>query len=245
MRKERYMLHVGRSWVSILSCIAFIALASFQAGALGAGETGSVREVTGFDSVSFDTSGELIIRQGDREELEIVARASDLPNIVTQVRGGTLHIGREGPSFSFKPPVFRLTMKRIAALATHSSGRITASDLRTGSLRIQISSSGGMAIDSLAADLLDVQISSSGSFSVAGTVERQDIRLSSSGSYQAGNLASRTARVSVTSSGSATLRVSDSLEANVTSSGEVRYYGNPPLVNGNVTSSGRLVRLGD
>jgi hypothetical protein len=25
----------------------------------------------------------------------------------------------------------------------------------------------------------------------------------------------------------------------------VRYYGNPPRVNGEVTSSGRLVRLGD
>jgi hypothetical protein len=76
-------------------------------------------------------------------------------------------------------------------------------------------------------------------------VERQDVRLSSSGSYSAGNLESRTAKVRVSSSGSATLRVSDNLEASVTSSGGVRYHGNPPQVNAEVTSSGRLVRLGD
>jgi hypothetical protein len=60
----------------------------------------------------------------------------------------------------------------------------------------------------------------------------------------AGDLASRTAKVRVSSSGSATLRVSDSLEADITSSGGVRYYGNPPRVQANVTSSGGLVKLG-
>jgi hypothetical protein len=241
------MFHVCRSWVWILSSIVLIALAPFEASAHGAEETGSLRDVGGFDSVSFGTGGELVITQGDREALEIVARESALPSIVTEVRGGTLYIGREGTgsAFSVNPPLFRLTMTKIAGLETHSSGKITANSLRASSLRIRISSSGGITIDSLTADSLDVQVSSSGSLNVAGTVEQQDIRLTSSGNYFARNLASRTARVSVSSSGDATLRVSDSLEANVTSSGDVRYYGNPPRVNGNVTSSGKLVRLGD
>jgi hypothetical protein len=226
---------------------ALIALASLGVSARGAQETGSVRDVGGFDSVSLGTSGRLILTQGDREALEIVARADDLSNIVTEVRGGTLSIGREGAGsvFSFRPPVFRLMMKTIAALETQSSGTIEANNLRAGSLRIRISSSGGISIDSLTADSLEVQLGSSGSLRVSGRVERQDVRLSSSGNYQAGNLASGTARVRVSSSGNATVRVSDSLEADVTSSGEVRYYGNPPRVNGEVTSSGRLVRLGD
>ncbi len=241
------MLHVGRSWVSIFSSIVLIALASFAGGTRGAEETGSVRDVSGFDSVSFGSSGELIITQGDREALEIVARARDIPSIVTEVRGGTLYIGREetGSAISFRPPVFRLTMNTIAGLETHSSGKITANDLRASSLRLRISSSGSISIDSLVADSLDVQISSSGSVRVAGSVEQQDIHLSSSGNYLAKNLASRTARVTVSSSGAATIRVSESLEANVTSSGDVRYYGNPSRVEGNVTSSGRLVSLRD
>jgi len=239
------MLHSRRLWVSISIVAALFVLAGFEAGAFGARETGAVRDVGGFDSVSFGTSGEVVLTQGDQEALEIEAMAGDLPNIVTEVRGGTLYIGREGPSFSFRPPIFRLTMKAIAALETHSSGKISAKDISTGSLRLQISSSGGIAIDSLAANSLEVTISSSGSVSVAGAVGQQNIRLSSSGSYSAKNLMSKTAKVNVSSSGTATLRVAESLEANITSSGSVRYYGNPPQVNGNVTSSGRLVRIGD
>jgi hypothetical protein len=239
------MLRVARSWVSIFSGVVLMAVAGFAVGMCRAEETGSVRDVSGFDSVSFSTSGELIVTQGEREALEITARAADLPRIVTEVRGGTLYIGRKGSGsvFSLRNPVFRLTMKRIAALESHGSGKITVQGLSASSLRLLSSSSGGISIDSLAADSLDVRISSSGSIRVAGSVEEQDIRLSSSGSYLAKNLASRTARVTVSSSGGATLRVSDSLEANVTSSGDVRYYGNPPRVRGNVTSSGRLVSL--
>ena len=241
------MFFSGRLSVLIFSAIALIALAGFKADAYGNQESGSLRDVSGFDSVIFATSGELIITQGDQETLQIATGASDLPGIVTEVRGATLFIGREGtgPLFSFSPPVFRLTMKRIAGLQTRSSGKITGNNLRASSLRIQISSSGGIRIDSLAADSLDVQISSSGSVRVAGKVEQQEVQLSSSGSYLAGNLASKTAKVGASSSGSATLRVSESLEASITSSGGVRYYGNPPQVEANVTSSGRLVRLGN
>lgn len=240
------MLSMRRISAAALGAVALLALASFRAGAYGPRETGAIRDVRGFDSVSLDTSGELIITQGDQEALEIVARESDLPNITTQVSGGTLAIGRRGsgPLFPFSQPVFRLTMKKVAALRTHSSGKITVNGLRAGSLRLQISSSGGITIDGLEAGALDVQLSSSGSLRVAGRVERQEVRISSSGSYLAGDLESRSASVRVSSSGSATVRVSESLEANLSSSGGVRYYGNPPRVQANVTSSGRLVRLG-
>jgi hypothetical protein len=248
-RKRVYtaiMLH-SRLAAPILGALVLFALAGFEAHANGGPETGSVREVRGFDSVSFATSGRLLVTQGDQESLEVLAGASELPDIVTEVRGTTLFIGRKGsgPAFSLRPPEFRLTMKRVAGLAAHSSGRIEAGGLRAGTLRIEISSSGGVSLESLDADSLEVRISSSGSVRVAGRVQHQDIHLSSSGSYLAGNLASSSATVRVSSSGGATLRVSDSLEADLTSSGGVRYYGKAPRVEANVTSSGRLVRLGD
>ncbi len=240
------MFRVQRSWVSIFTAIVLVTTAGLQAGARGADEARSVREVTGFDSVILATSGELIITQGDREQLELVARGRDLPLIVTEVRDGTLSIGWDGtgPAFSLRPPVYRLTVKTIASLETRSSGRIVAGSLRSSALRIRISSSGSISIDSLACESLDAQIVSSGSLGVAGRVEQQTIRLSSSGSYFGKDLASGAAIVRVSSSGGATLRATDSLEATVTSSGDARYYGSP-RVTGKATSSGRLVRLGD
>jgi hypothetical protein len=233
----------SRSWFAL----ALLALAGLQACAYRARQAGAVRAVSGLDSVSFNTAGELLITQGDGEVLEITASEGELANLVTEVRGGKLFISRKegGPAFSLRPPVFRLTMRRIAAIETHSSGSVAAKELSADSLRIQISSSGGVAIQTLSAGWLEVQITSSGSLKLSGSVERQEVRLTSSGSYSAGSLESRTANVRVSSSGSATLRVSDSLEASLTSSGGVRYYGNPPRVKAEVTSSGGLVRLGD
>jgi len=233
--------------IIISSAVVFLTMVCLQARAFGARERGVVREVSGFENVSLATAGELIITQGDRETLEIEALSRDLPNIVTVVRDGTLSIGRKGaePFTPFRTPVYRLTVKRITALETHSSGSITLGRLSADSLRILISSSGGVSIDSLDADSLEVRIGSSGSVRVEGSVDRQDILLTSSGSYAGGRLVSRSAVVRVSSSGSATLRVAESLDATVTSSGNVRYYGNPPANNLRVTSSGRAVRLGN
>jgi hypothetical protein len=134
-------------------------------------------------------------------------------------------------------------MKKIAGLATSSSGSIRAASVATDGLRVTISSSGSITIDRLTARTLDVSISSSGSLTVAGTADRQTVQLSSSGEYRAENLASRDASVGISSSGIATVRVSERLDARISSSGDVRYRGNPPRVTSNTSSSGRVVKL--
>ncbi len=227
--------------------VVLAALACVDAAALGAREARAVRDVAGFDGVRFATAGELVITQGDRESLEITAGADELSRIVTEVRDGMLLIGRDGPDrgLALRKPVFHLTVKSLASLEVLSSGSATAGTLRADSLQLRVSSSGGITIDELSARLLDVRISSSGSIRLQGSVEQQSVLLTSSGSYAAAKLSSRAATVRVSSSGTATLRCSESLEATVTSSGSVRYYGSPPDTKGNVTSSGRLVRIGD
>ncbi len=207
--------------------------------------TPSIRDVRNFDRVSLDGSGELFLTQGEKESLAIEAAPDTLSRIVTEVRGGTLHIGLKSRSlFHLGRVTYRLMMKNIAGIESHSSGNIVAKDLRTDSLRIVVSSSGNITVESLVASSLDTAISSSGSFTLAGSVDRQDVRISSSGECRAGRLSSRTARVLVSSSGNATLWVKESLEVRISSSGEVRYYGRPRITS-QITSSGRLISLGE
>jgi hypothetical protein len=236
-----------RVLASAVCVVTFAVLVSCEAGAFGAREQKSIRDVSVFDSVSFATSGELRITQGDRESLEISGRGSDLSSLTTEVRDGTLYIGRKGagPAFELWPPVFTLTVKTIHGLTAAGSGSVSAKSLDTDHLLIRISSSGGVSLDSLIADALEATLCSSGSLRATGAVGAQNVRLSSSGGYSGGSLDSRKAIVRVSSSGSATLRASESLEAHLTSSGDVWYYGSPDLVDRKVTSSGSLVRLGD
>jgi carbon monoxide dehydrogenase subunit G len=174
----------------------------------------------------------------------IEASADDLSRISTGVVARTLRIAQVSPGRSPRGPVtYRLTMRSIAGLATSSSGSIHATTVETDTLRITISSSGSVIIDSLAARTVDVIISSSGDCTLSGTVDRQTVRISSSGEYRAADLASREASVQLTSSGEATLRVAERLEARISSSGDVRYRGNPPRVTTHTSSSGRVIKL--
>ena len=205
---------------------------------------GAVRDVRGFDRVEVSVPGELILTQGSTESLEIAASAADLARISTVVRGGTLYIGQVRQDDSPRgPAVFRLSMKQVAGLRTTSVCTIRADAVTADSLRISIQSTGSVVVKSLKARTLDVEMNSSGDCSLAGTVERQSVLLNSSGSYLAPDLASREATVRLNSSGDATIRVSQILSASLSSSGDVRYHGNPTKVSATTASSGQVVKL--
>jgi hypothetical protein len=224
--------------------VLFLATALPALAAPVAETSGSVRDVRGFDRLDLGTSGDVVLSQGPVESLEIVASAADLDRISTTVSGGTLRIGTVRPGDSPRGRVtYRLTMKKIAALVMNSSGSFGAGRIDADGLRITINSSGSVSIGSLSARTLDVLINSSGSVTVAGSVDGQSLRSNSSGEYRAADLASREASIVLQSSGQATVRVSERLDGRISSSGSVRYHGNPSKVSVSATSSGRLVKL--
>jgi hypothetical protein len=244
--KEAAVSRITRGVWSVLIACVFLAVAGGAACALGAREEVSVNDIGDFDQVSLEISGELILTQGDRESLAIEASPSDLSRIVTEVRLRALHIAKNRATQSPVGPVtYRLTMKNIAGLETHSSGSIRAGSIATDTLHIAIQSSGNITIDSLIARSLEVVISSSGECTLSGQVDRQAVRISSSGDYRAGKLASRETKIQVTSSGESTIRVTESLDALISSSGDIRYHGNPPRITSRITSSGHLIHMGD
>ena len=57
-----------------------------------------VREVSGFDSIDLDGSGEVIITQGAGETLTVETDDNLMEHVETEVRGDTLHLG-------FKPGI--------------------------------------------------------------------------------------------------------------------------------------------
>lgn len=225
--------------------VLLVAVIGMPAAAFPAGETfGTVRDVHGFDKVEIGIQGEVILTQGTAESLEIAASAEDLARISTVVSMGTLRIAAVRPNDSPRGSItYKLTMKSVSGLATNSSGSISAESIEADGLALTIHSSGSITIGSLNARTLAVEITSSGAVTVAGTVERQTLRSSSSGEYRAENLASREATVNLSSSGRATIRVSERLTAKLSSSGDVRYRGNPSKVLADASSSGKLVKL--
>jgi hypothetical protein len=188
-------------------------------------ETRKVQEVRGVDLAGF---GELYIKQGLEESLVVEAEEEMLPLIKTENNEGILKIRVIPglPWFSFTVPwgiTYRLTVKNLDTIRLSGAGRIQ----------------GTLAVQELA-----VNLSGAGSIELAGSTVRQVVNLSGAGSYQARDLASHTAQVTVSGTGSVTVWVQESLDATVSGIGAVDYYGNPQLVS-KVSGLGGIHHKGD
>jgi hypothetical protein len=205
------------------------------------------REVNNFDGVDLAGSGDLIITQGDEEALVIEAEDNILPLIESEVRNGTLRLGMKPTSGivnTRRGIKYYLTVQNLSEIMLSGSGSISAEQLDSGNLAVNVSGSGEVAIDELTADEVSMQISGSGNIDVAGSVDQQRLVVSGSGNYRAGDLASQIADIRVSGSGEATVWASESLNIEISGSGDVEYYGNPQ-VNQQTSGSGSTRSLGD
>ncbi|MFN8493711.1 MAG: head GIN domain-containing protein [Caldilineaceae bacterium] len=207
------------------------------------------RTVHNFNGVTLSGSGELTILQGDDEALTIEAEDNIMPHISSDVRNGVLLLGFVHKAwFQVLEPTqsikFTLTVKELTHLTLSGSGSVTAAQLTTDQLAAAISGAGDVAINQLRANHLTAAISGSGSANLAGKVVDQTVDISGNGQYQADNLESQTAKVTISGAGEMTLWVQKQLDADISGSGAVRYYGDPQT-NTHSAGSGSFKRLGN
>ncbi len=231
----------------IIFCLFFFVTVSVQAS--GSREK-SERDVSGFNNVSFETAGKLILVQGNKEYMTIDAPPGIVRRVTSFVKRKTLHIGYRG-IFTRRTaePVITLYVKDIYFLETSSSGAIEAESLNAEKLVIKTTSSGSIRIGTLHAgdieilidssgDLfiadgisstMDVNMRSSGNFCISGETGHLNLKVSSSGSFFGESFKACSSSVKLGSSGDAVLWVVDHLEAGLSGKGKLYYYGEPEI----------------
>ena len=191
---------------------------------------------------------DLRIEQGPAESIWLRADETVMPFLDTTVRDGILEIrypfevdpSKRPP----KPFAVVLTVVELDSVELRDGGTITVSRLSVDRLFLRSSGGGSMALSGLSARAVEVEVLSGGPVRVAGEVDLHQATLHGLGGYESGNLVSRQVTVAVSHVGSATVRASERLNATISGSGSVYYYGDP-VVDSFITGSGRLVRLGD
>lgn len=215
----------------------------------GDGGSGEViteeREVSDFDQVLLAGSGTVQIIQGDSESLVIEAEDSVMPLIESTVENGVLTLSqRSNLSISLTRPIkYTVTMIDISGLEITGSGDMNSERVDANIISFVVTGSGGINIDELDADSIDARISGSGDVTLVGDVADQVVEISGSGAYQAADLRSGTAVVTVGGSGNASVWVDTTLDITVSGSGDVSYYGDPILTQ-SVSGSGQVRSLG-
>lgn len=206
-------------------------------GCIGQGIQGSgkvineTRQASGFNQIDLNGAGELIITQGNTESLTIQADDNLMPYIKTNVNNDKLTINFNNslplPSQSVK---IYLTVKNISTITTSGSGKIYSNNLKANDLTININGAGESNLNNLNANTLKIVISGAGKMTLSGNVNEQNINISGAGEYNAANLSSKITSLSINGAGRGTVRVSDVLNAMINGGGDIKYIGNPKVV---------------
>lgn len=223
-------------------------------------------DVSGFDQVQLETIGEVYIEQGDSESLTIETDDNILPMLRVRVKNGKLTLSsRNNTNLTPSNTItYRITVKRLTAVTTDSSGDFFAGPLEGERLGVFIHASGNVSLDEVQVeefsirsdgsgdvevkavhtDDLQVRISASGDVDMAGSTASLLVEGDGSGILRARNLEAATAEVNLQASGDATVWAVDKLDVTLDGSGSLSYYGSPRMTT-NLDGSGDLQSLGE
>lgn len=202
------------------------------------------RPVGSFNEVSFSGIGDMVVAQGEQEQLKIEAEDNLLPYVRSEVRDGMLRVYYDHSNLQFihptRPIRVLVTVKDVSALHLSGSGKMTSEKLTSDQLQLDVSGSGEMKLNTLTANTINAKISGSGSCELNGEAASQKIVISGSGNCDVSGLKSRTVRIDVSGSGKASVRADEALDVNVVGSGAVAYYGHPQVTK-TISGSGHVV----
>jgi len=212
------------------------------------------REIKDVEKVHLRGYGELFIKQGDTESLEIETDEEYLNHVHTRVENGELKIDVVGDWFNritfffsrgFESQRIRynLVIRNLKGLDVSGAARVEVDALHTDELAVRLGGAADIDIDDLDAGSLQVRLPGAGSINVDGKADNQEVRVSGAGSYSARKLECQSAVVKITGVGRAIVSAVEELDIGVTGFGSVEYYGSP-RVRQSVTGLGNVISKG-
>jgi len=207
--------------------------------------TTKILELEDFQKMEIPTSSNIIISQGEIQEVKIIGHSNIINQLNTSVNNKNLYLDLESGCYSDFQLDIEITMPLLESISINGSSNVLINNFENqNSLELSIFGSGNVTLNEFEGITnLDVNISGSGSFegnNDISTLDNSTINVSGSGDYYGYNIKSKNIIASVTGSGKAELYAIDNLEVNITGSGKAYYKGNP-FITENITGSGRII----
>jgi hypothetical protein len=206
-------------------------------------EERETRELAGFEAVEVSGGIDLSIRQGESFRVEV--SSDDLDDIVTEVQAGTLSIRRKR-SWGFfdwgDHGSASVTLPKLVAL-TASGGSDVRSEGTFSGDALEIVASGGsdMALD-VAVATLEVVTSGGSDLRLSGTARSAHVQSSGGSDLDASRLTVDDADVQSSGGSDLSIMVRERIVGNASGGSDIRYSGEPRVVNVNSSGGGDVSR---
>jgi hypothetical protein len=203
-----------------LSSLSLFALLLALGAANADPQASEPRSVPAFQSIELAGTLEVDVTVGKAQTVQVSGEADLLAKVTTVVKDGVLVVDTER------------NMKR----RHHLHVSVTVPALAS----VALSGTGEMKIAGIANQSFAMSLPGTGELSVTGSTSSLRVVVDGTGQISAKDLAARSAKVEVNGTGSATLRVTESLEANVTGTGSIDVHGKPARVKKSVSGVGSI-----
>ena len=187
------------------------------------------RKVGNFDAIKVSTGIDLYLTMGESQKVKIVADEDIIDQVITEVKGGTLHIYVKSSKL-FNWGFGRTTRKAYVTVSelkgiSASSGSDVKSEntLRGDELKIKASSGSDVELDVVYKDLW-VDTSSGSDTRLSGRVKNLHAESSSGSEINAEDLESEICHVRTSSGSDAKVHVTDELHAKASSGSDMNPY---------------------
>ncbi len=198
------------------------------------------RQVSGFNGIVFELSGNVYISQNGREALTLETDDNIIQHIKTEVKDGKLTI-RSDKSISPKRFNVYISVKGLNDLTLSGSGNIYAdTQINTSALELVLSGSGNITFPNLNSKETRAEISGSGNIEFNGIGENCIMEIDGSGNLNCFDYVTQNCNVKINGSGNAQINVKTGLNAQINGSGDVLYRGAPKSVKSEVNGSGKI-----
>jgi len=177
------------------------------------------REVSGFNEIVLNGSGDVVVTVDGTESLTIEAEDNIMPLLTTEISNGRLELGAESSISPTEGITYTISAAAMNGVTVSGSGEVTVSGIDEESF--------------------EVKISGSGNVEPSGTTGDLAVTVSGSGNYRGEALVAASGEVKVSGSGNALVKVTDVLDVTISGSGNVDYIGDPD-VSSSVSGSGNV-----
>lgn len=182
------------------------------------------RILPGLTEIEFDGEAEADIISGVTQKVTITGYQNLLPVYESRLIGNTLHLGFKPNEYRIKNNNIKVTiaLPALSYVRINGSGNINCRDFINGNnLGAWIDGSGSILIENSKYNKAVYSVTGSGNIT-ANTTEAAE------------------AKAEIHGSGNIMLNVTDKWDASLTASASINYWGNPAVVNTQVSGSGHI-----
>ena len=222
------------------------------------------RDAKDFKGIDLMASADVIVKHGATYKIIVEGQQNILDILETVVDNGILRIKFKDGSWSLNydklnvyvetPTVSSLEISGSGNMTLESavnaedldiklsgSGNIqTADGLIAKKINVELGGSGDIKMGATTATELTADIFGSGNFDIKGTGEKAKLSITGSGDIDAYDFITKSTEAQTTGSGNIHCHATESLDAQIMGSGDIRYAGNPPSVKSKALGSGNI-----